>query len=142
MTKVRLTSPLARYMFRPMFDLDEEWPSMTMTEGLDIVEHQDTGTIEVKASVPGVQSENVDIEFEDGVLRIQAHQEESEEEKKEKKVVYKQERVVSFEYTTTLPRPVDPKTIQAEVKDGVLSVTAKIAESAQMKKIPVRASGK
>lgn len=142
MANIRLTSPLARMMYRPMSVWDEEdtWPMMTMTEGLDMYEEDDK--VVVKASVPGIDPENVDIEFEDGVLRIRAHQEDSEEEKKKKKVVYRQDRVISFDYTTTLPRPVDPKSISAEVADGVVKITAKVAEEAKPKKIPVSARAK
>lgn len=142
MANIRLTSPLARMMLRniPAWEEDEGWPMMTMTEGLDVYEEEDK--IIVKASVPGVNPENVDIEFEDGVLRIRAHQEDTEEQKKKKKIVYRQDRVVSFDYTTTLPRPVDPKSIDADVEDGVVRITAKVAEEAKPKKIPVKASKK
>ena len=109
---------------------------MTMTDGIDVYEEGDK--VCVKAPVPGIPAENVDIEFENGVLRIKARYEEKQEEKDKKRVVYKQERISAFEYTTTLPRPVDAKSIEAEVVDGVLKVTATIAEEAKPKKIPVK----
>lgn len=138
MTNIRLTSPLARMMFRPlMTDIDDQWPMMTLTEGLDVYEEDDQ--VVVKAAVPGIPAENVDIEFEDGVLRIKAQYEESQEEKSKKKIVYRQDRVARFDYTTTLPRPINPKTMEAHVEDGVLKVTAKVAEEAKPKKIPVKA---
>jgi len=121
-------------------DWEDEWPQMTMTEGLDVYEEEDQ--VVVKAAVPGIPAKNVDIEFEDGVLRITASHEESEEEKKKKKVVYRQDRVISFDYTTTLPRAIDPKTLKADVDDGVVKITAHLAESAQKKKIPVTAKSK
>lgn len=138
MAHVRLVSPLSRLMYRPLLWDDEEdaWPNMTMTEGLDMYEEGDA--VYVKAPVPGVTPENVDVTFEDGVLRITARQEENEEEKNKKRVVYRKERIVSFDYTTTLPRAVDPKTLTADVEDGVLIVSAKIAEAAKPQKISVQ----
>ncbi|MBP7967536.1 Hsp20/alpha crystallin family protein [Candidatus Woesebacteria bacterium] len=137
MTNIRLVSPLSRLLYRPMMqDWEEHWPTMTMTDGIDVYEEGDK--VCVKAPVPGIPAENVDIEFENGVLRIKARYEEKQEEKDKKRVVYKQERISAFEYTTTLPRPVDAKSIEAEVVDGVLKVTATIAEEAKPKKIPVK----
>ncbi len=138
MANLRLTSPLARMMFRPMLtDWEDEWPQMTMTEGLDVFEEDDK--VIVKAAVPGVPAENVDVEYENGVLHIHARYEESQEEKDKKTVVYRQDRISSFDYSTTLPRTIDPKSMEAHVEDGVIKVSAKVAEEAKRKRIPVKA---
>ncbi|QQS43322.1 Hsp20/alpha crystallin family protein [Candidatus Roizmanbacteria bacterium] len=140
MANLKLSSPLARMMFRPVFsEWDEDWPQPAMTEGLDIYEEDDT--VVVKAAVPGVPAENVDVEYENGVLHIHARYEESQEEKEKKTVVYRQDRVSSFDYSTTLPRTIDPQTMEAHVEDGVIRVSAKVAEEAKRKRIPVKALG-
>lgn len=138
MTNIRLSSPIARLLYRnfPFDDEDAQWPDLTLTEGLDV--YEDNDAVVVKAAVPGVPADKVEIMFEDGVLRIRAKVQETEEEKQKKKVVYRLDKVASFDYTTTLPRPVDESTISAEVEDGVVIVTAKIAEAAKPKKIEVR----
>lgn len=135
---VRFNSQFPRFFFKPMMwdEMEQDWPQMTMTEGLDVYEEGDK--VVVKAAVPGVPADKVDITFEDGVLRVRARMEETEEEKSRKKVVYRMDRVASFDYTTTLPRPVDEKSIEADVVDGVVIVSAKIAEAAKPKKIEVR----
>lgn len=141
MVDLRLSSPLARWFFRPMlWEEEEEWPEITMTEGLDVYEEDDK--VIVKAAVPGIPAENVEVTFEDGVLRIKARYEEKEEEKKKRRVVYRMDRVTSFDYTTTLPRPVDEKTLEAKVENGVVIISAKIAEEAKPKKIPVKVTSK
>ena len=119
---------------------EEEWPELTLTEGLDVYEEDDK--IVVKAAVPGVDPEKVEVTYEDGVLHIKGKTEEKEEEKKKRKVVYRMERVASFDYTTTIPRPIDEKSIEAYVDKGVVTVTAKIAEAAKPKKIPVKTKSK
>lgn len=104
--------------------------------GLDIYETDNQ--IVVKAPVPGVSPEEVNVVFENGVLRIQARHEETEEEKKAQKNIYRKQRLTSFDYTTTLPRPVEADKITAEVSEGVVTVNAPISEAAQPKKIPVK----
>ncbi len=129
--------PFSKSFLRPFFSFEEEeMPELTMTEGLDVYEEDDK--VFVKAAVPGVPADKVEVIFEDGVLHIRAKGEEKEEEKKKKKVFYKMERIVSFDYHTTLPRPVDEKTLEAKVEDGVVTVSAKIAEEAKPKRIPVK----
>lgn len=122
--------------FFPAFDEDDSWPMVKVTDGLDVYE-TDTEVI-VKAAVPGIPADKVDVTFEDGVLRIKAEVKESEEEKKQRKVVYRQQKMSYFDYTTTLPRAVDGEKISAEVKDGVVIIKAPIAEAAKPKKIAVR----
>lgn len=122
--------------FPSLLEEEEEWPEITINEGLDVYETDNE--VVVKAAVPGIPAEKVEVTFEDGVLRIKAHIEETQEEKKKKKVVYRQERVSSFDYTTTLPRAVDSEKITAEVKDGVVTVKAPIASAAKPKRITVK----
>ncbi|GAB4218679.1 MAG: Hsp20/alpha crystallin family protein [Candidatus Microgenomates bacterium] len=130
--------PFTRSFLKPFFSWEDEedLPELTMTEGLDVYEEDDQ--VVVKAAVPGVPADKVDVTFEDGVLHIRAKIEEKKEEKEKKRVVYRMDRVASFDYTTTLPRPVDEKTLEAKVENGVVTVSAKIAEAAKPKKIPVK----
>lgn len=134
---VRTLSPLSRWFFRPtVWEEEEDWPEITMTEGLDMYEEDDK--VVVKAAVPGIPADKVEVTFEDGVLRVRGRVEEKEEEKKKKRVVYRWDRVASFDYTTTIPRPIEPDSLEAKVEDGVVTVTAKIAEEAKPKRIPVK----
>lgn len=128
-----------RWMGRSPFDMLEEveWPKFSMTDGLDVYEEGDT--VFVKAAVPGIAADKVDVTYEDGILRINARHEETEEEKNKRSLVYRMERVTSFDYSTTFPRPIDGNSIEAHIKDGIVTVSAKIAEEAKAKKISVKA---
>jgi HSP20 family protein len=119
---------------------EDEWPEMTVTEGLDVYETDNE--VIVKAAVPGISADKVDVTFEDGVLRIKARVEETKEEKEKKKVVYRQQKISSFDYTTTLPRAVEGAKISAEVVNGVVTVKAPIAQAARPKKIAVKTGTK
>lgn len=134
--RIRVPSQLARYYGNFPFDMEDIWPSGPVNQGLDVYEENDK--IVVKAAVPGIPAEKVEITFEDGVLRIRASMQETEEEKEKKSVVYRMERSTSFDYATTFPRPVDTAQIDARVEDGVVVITAPIAEAAKPKKIEVK----
>ncbi len=130
---------LQRQYFQPLIDA-EQWPELTMTEGLNV--YEESGNVVVEASVPGIPEEKIDITYEDGVLRISGKSEEKEEERRKNRIVHKMQRVSSFEYSTYLPRPIDDKKIEAEVKNGVLVITAPVAEAAKPKKIAVKSRSK
>jgi len=122
-----------------LFD-EDNWPEVTENQGLNVYETDKE--IVIEAAMPGIPSDKVEVTFEDGVLRISGKNEETEEEKKRKKVVYRSQRVVNFDYTTTLPRAIDSSAIEAKIDNGVLKITAPIAKEARPKKIAVKATGK
>ncbi len=119
---------------------DEDWPELMSGEGLDVYETDKE--VVVKAAVPGIPKDKIDITFEDGVLRIRGMEEETEEEKKKKKVVYRSRRATAFDYCTTLPRAVNPAKMEANMEDGVLVIKAPIAKEAKPKKITIKAKAK
>jgi HSP20 family protein len=131
---------LQRQLMQPFFETTEDWPELTMTQGLNV--HEEDGKIVVKAAVPGIPAEQLDITYEDGILHIKGRFEEAEEEKKKKKVVYRKQMISSVDYTTQLPRPIDAAGIEAEVVNGVVTIHAPIAEAAKPKKIAVKTSAK
>lgn len=126
---------LQRQFFQPLLE-DDQWPELTMTEGLNVYEEE--GNVVVEASVPGIPEDKIEITYEDGVMHIKGRSEEKEEEKKKNWVVHRMQRVSSFDYSTYLPRPVDDKKIEASVKNGVLTIKAPVAEAAKAKRIPIK----
>lgn len=130
---------LQRQFFQPLMEQDE-WPKLTMTEGLNM--YEEAGNVIVEASVPGIPEDKLDITYEDGVLRIKGTSEEKEEEKKRNRIIHRMQRVSSFEYSTYLPRPIDDKQIEASVHNGVLTVKAPVAEAAKPKRIAVKTRSK
>lgn len=136
MAIIRL-NPWYRPFLRPaLWDEDQGFPELTMTEGLNV--YEEDGKVFVQASVPGIPAEEVEVTYEDGVLTVSGSDEEKEVEKKKNRIVHKMEKISSFRYTTVLPRPVEEKTIEAKVENGVVTISAAIAEAAKPKKIAVK----
>jgi HSP20 family protein len=134
MVKLKLYTP--NQVMRSFWGLDPEMlQTFGSTDTLDVYEKD--GQVFIEAAVAGIQPENVHITFEEGVLRIDAKQEEHEEEKN-KKGYYKNEMVREYHYNTNLPRPVEGDQITAHVEHGVVTVTAPIAEAAKPRRIEVK----
>jgi HSP20 family protein len=76
----------------------------------------------LRADIPGLTPEEVEVEVKDDVLTISAAHEETEEDKQDH-YVRRERRYGSFSRSMTLPRGVDADAVEAIVSDGVLEVT-------------------
>lgn len=102
---------------------------------VDISETEEQVT--VKAVLPGVRPEDVEISVNDGILMIKG--ESKFEEKTERENYYRQEiRYGSFSRSVPLPSRVNHEQADAEFKDGVLTVTLPKAEEVRPKQIKIR----
>jgi len=117
---------------------DEDFPQLQTGSGLNVYVDDKETEVTVEAPVPGIDVKDLKVSLHGGVLRIYGQSAQSEEEKKKGKVVKKWEMASSFDYVTSLPRPVDAKTLDAKMKNGVVTVKAKIAEEAKPKEIEVK----
>ena len=101
---------------------------------LDVYEDKDNFVL--KAEMPGMRKEDIDISLHEGVVTISG--ERKEEEKKEESDVYRSERFFGrFQRSFTLPTPVNAEKVAASYKDGILTLTLPKAEEAKPKEIPI-----
>ncbi len=128
--------PWSRSALRPFLWDEEDWTEVTSSEGLNV--YEEDNKVYVEAAVPGMSEDDVKVTYEDGVLRISARSEEKSDEKDKGRVVHQWNKVSSFEYTTYLPRPVDGKTLEANLEKGVLKISAEVAPEAKPKEIKVK----
>ncbi len=99
---------------------------------LDI--YEGTETIEVKAIMPGVDRESLDIELSEKTLTISGEKKQEEENRN----YLRRERVFGkFSRSIELPYQVDNDSIRAELKNGVLSITLTKSEDARPRKIEI-----
>ncbi|REK10827.1 MAG: Hsp20/alpha crystallin family protein [Planctomycetota bacterium] len=93
----------------------------------------------VRAEIPGVKADELELSMSGNALVISGEKKESEE-RKEKGYHYRERRFGSFRREVPLPAAVDPEKVEAEYKDGVLHVKLHKAQEALPKKITVKSS--
>lgn len=94
----------------------------------------------VKADVPDVKLEDIDLRIESGTLTLRG--ERKFEKKTEKGGFHRMERSYgSFERVFTLPDTVDPEHVKADYKNGVLTVTLPKKEIAKPRQVKVEVNG-
>jgi HSP20 family protein len=103
---------------------------------LDVV--QTDNEIVVKATLPGVKAEGVEISVANGVLSIRG---ETREVKDDPQATYhrRERRYGSFARSISLPTDVDADKAHAEFEDGVLTLTLPKSEQVKPKTIAVKA---
>ena len=104
------------------------------TPALDVYEDKDN--VYVRAELPGMKKEDIDVSLHNGSLSISGERKAQEEFKDAE--VYRSERFVGrFQRTLSLPTAVAADKIKAQYKDGILSVTLPKAEEAKPRQIDV-----
>lgn len=105
---------------------------------LDVVETEDA--IEVTTDLPGFKPEEVHIDVNDGHLTLsgQRSSEQKSSEPNGKKYHRIERRSGSFSRSVWLPCAIDEERIEAELKEGVLTVRLPKAKASQRKKIAVK----
>lgn len=117
-------------------DLTER--SQRWTPAVDVV--RDGDALVLKADVPGIQPEDINIELEDNVLTVSGEHTE-EQETNEEDYVRRERRTGSFMRSMTLPAGVDAQSITAETKHGVLEVRIPLPSQPQKETIEVTSAG-
>jgi HSP20 family protein len=106
---------------------------------LDVL--QEDGDIVVRAELPGVKQEDVDITFQNGVLTISGVRQ-AEEQKEGAGYYIRERRYGSFRRSMSLPEGTDESNISARFLDGVLEVrVAGAAAVKEPKRIQIEGSG-
>jgi HSP20 family protein len=134
-----LTS-LRREMDRLFENFFERGPQHPGDVGLwePAVEIADTkDSVVVKAQVPGISKDNLQVNVTDDTLTLKGEMKE-EEKKEEKNYVRREFRYGAFSRTMALPAMVQADKARAELKDGVLQITIPKSEKAKMKEIPIQ----
>ncbi len=98
--------------------------------------YENDNAIVVKAELPGVDKENISVDVEGRILTLKGERKTENEAKEEN--YYRQERTYGrFERSFTLPAEVEPDSIKAEYKDGLLKIEVPKPEEKKAKQITV-----
>jgi HSP20 family protein len=104
---------------------------------LDVAEKDDVFT--VKASLPGVSPEDLNVTLEDNVLTVQGEIKEDETIEEETYHI-RERRYGSFSRSLRFPVPVNSSEIEAAYENGVLTLTVPKAEEVKPKRIEIKAA--
>jgi HSP20 family protein len=103
---------------------------------VDIFEN-DQHEIVLKAELPGISREDIDIRVENNLLTIRGERKREQETKQES--YHRVERVYgSFSRSFSLPSTINTEKVGAEFKDGVLTVVLPAREEAKPRQIQVK----
>jgi HSP20 family protein len=108
-----------RSRFDRMFADLTDGGQATWTPAIDVVRRDDALTI--RAEVPGIRPEEIEIDVAGDVLTISGRHEE-EHEAREEHYVRRERRFGSFSRAIALPAGVDPSAIRARSQHGVLEI--------------------
>ncbi len=123
--------------FRPTRWAIEE-SGKSLVPAVDI--HETENEYLVRAELPGVRKEDIEVSMQNGLLTINAESRSETEEKKGGRVIRQERRYGKWVRSMRLGAHVDDKRIKAAYKDGVLELTLPKAEEVKPKKIEVQVS--
>ena len=98
---------------------------------------EDDKSFTVRADIPGVKKEDIQIDIDDDHVSLRAEMKREQEEKKGEKVVYSERSYGMVSRSFSLPAEVDAKGATAEYKDGVLNLTLPKRGNGSAKRIAV-----
>ena len=102
---------------------------------LDVTENQDAFVI--KASVPGVNPEDLDVSVHGDTLTIKGETK-ADEQKQDERYHLRERRYGVFSRSVTLPVPVKADAVEADYHNGVLTLTLPKVEEVKPKRIAIK----
>ncbi len=116
---------------RPLSTADNSWsvPAVDM--------YQTDNEVVVKAAIPGIKADEVQINITGDVLSLKGEVRQNEEVK-EKAYHIREQRWGSFERTLVLPSNVVADKAKADFENGILTITLPKAEEAKPKTITIK----
>ena len=132
-----MRSLMDRFFDEPFFSAPQLWSQRgeNFPVPLDVIEEE--GEYIVKASMPGVNPEEVEITLTDNVLTIKGETK-RESETNQSSYHVRERHFGSFMRHLTLPMPVNAEDVEATHENGVLTLRLPKTEAAKPKRIPVR----
>jgi HSP20 family protein len=119
----------------PFRDFGFSTPNNTWMPPVDIFQSNEHELV-LKAELPDMAREDIDINIENFVLTIKGEKKASSEVKDEQ-FHHVERRYGSFSRSFSLPTTVDPNKVSAEYKQGVLTVRLPLREEAKPRSIKV-----
>ena len=120
---------------RPM-QLTGDTTSRDLVPAVEVSETEDQYV--VRAEMPGVRKDDIDVNLEDGILTISAETRSETEEREGERVIRQERRFGKYLRSLRLGTDVDATRVKAVYRDGVLELSLPKAEQSKPKKIEVK----
>ena len=121
--------------FRPLNAQSKDLSGGSLVPAIDLHENEDSYT--VRAEIPGVKKEDIDVTVHDGVLTINAESRYQHEEKEQGRVIHQERRYGKYVRSIRLGKDVDESNVKANYNDGVLELELPKLEEVKPKKIEI-----
>jgi HSP20 family protein len=116
----------------PLAERSWEWmPSVDISET--------DGKVQVRAELPGMEAKDIDVDVSGDVLTLRGEKS-TEEEQKDERYYCRERRYGSFQRSFNLPTGVQSDQVDAQFKNGVLTVNMPKSEESEKKKIEIKES--
>lgn len=135
-----VSNRLNRIFGRPSASAEPGQEMLAMADWAPSVDISETDAAYlVRAEIPGVKKEDVEVTIQDGMLTIQGERKQETEEKGKK--FHRVERCYgSFMRSFQMPDDADAEKVTAEFKDGMLNITLTKSEKAKPRQVNVSVS--
>jgi HSP20 family protein len=132
-----LRTEIDRLFENPFSAFSEEKQSFFTGWGPSLDVYEDKDNVYVKAEVPGMKKEEIEISLHEGTLTLSGERKEAQPE--EGTVAIRTERFAGrFSRSVSLPASVDPDKVKASYRDGILTVLLPKSEAAKPKQIQIK----
>ena len=132
-----------RFFGRSMLPFGREWPrwdewfiAETAVPKVDVIDQDDE--IIVRAEVPGMTKDDLDVSLTDQSLTIRGQKRSEEKEEKEGEYFRQEIRREEISRTVMLPSSVDPDKAKATCKDGLLELVLPKREVTKRQKLKIQ----
>lgn len=121
--------------FRPLNTQPKENIRGSLVPVIDMLEKEHSYT--VRAEMPGVKKDDLDVSVHDGLLTINAESHHQHEDKEEGRVIHQERRYGKYVRRIRLGKDVDGSNVKAKYSDGILELELPKLEEVKPKKIEI-----
>ena len=100
--------------------------------------HEDENSYTVRASLPGIKPEDVQVQVMGDTLTIRGETHEEREQQSGERALLRERHTGNYSRTVTLPMPFDGEHAETSFENGVLTLTLPKEAQARPRRIPVR----
>lgn len=128
-------SDLFQGLFRPLRSLAGAEDTDLATMKIDVSETDEAYT--VKAELPGVNKDDIDVKIDGNAVSISAKVERNKEEKEGERVIRRERYSGAFSRSFSLAGDIDEANASAKYQDGVLSLSLPKKARAEQKRLAI-----